>query len=403
MKSRYVFLLGVLLFFGFSRLEEVSSQLRNQAIELFRQGQYERFVRFTEWSLSFPDEEILSLRAIALLKLGKEAQREITHLFQSSSSLILDYVSYYYLDYLIKQDDAHKVLSWLALMEERFPNSPLLTRAYLLTSKSFLKKGLTQHAISMGIKLLTLAPFPEEKQEIFWVLSQSLIESQHFSEAFWILQKVHRDAPQQSSEIRFLVQSIISQMDFQRWSPPAKITGLEFLLALGLYEEIEPLIIQTEEEMLTSPLEKRFFVLQARVALHSNNLAQLENAIQKVTQKNEEEVLYYQGILEQRKERYAQAIQKYEKVVTNFPRGEYVLQAYRNMALCYRNLGKEKEYADTLQRVIALFPQETISFWELFRFFYLRNQTKEMKTILKQLAKTNHEERNRALFWLYKL
>ncbi|MGQ9473681.1 MAG: hypothetical protein ACUVRN_06500, partial [Candidatus Caldatribacteriaceae bacterium] len=160
MKSRYVFLLGVLLFFGFSRLEEVSSQLRNQAIELFRQGQYERFVRFTEWSLSFPDEEILSLRAIALLKLGKEAQREITHLFQSSSSLILDYVSYYYLDYLIKQDDAHKVLSWLALMEERFPNSPLLTRAYLLTSKSFLKKGLTQHAISMGIKLLTLAPFP---------------------------------------------------------------------------------------------------------------------------------------------------------------------------------------------------------------------------------------------------
>lgn len=405
MKSRYVFLFSILLFFGFSYLREVSSQLRHQAVEFFRQGQYERFVQSTKWNLPFLDEEILSLRVIALLKLGKgkEAQREITRLFQSSSSLILDHVSYYYLDYLAKQDNVNNMFSWLTMMERRFPNSSLLPRAYLLIGKTLLKRGFVQSAIPITIKSLTLTLFPEGKQEVFLLLSQLLLESQHFSEAFWILQKVHRDAPKQSSEIRFLVQSIIPRMDFRNWSPETKITSLEFLLALGLYKETEPLMFQVEKETLSSFLEKRFFVLQARVALHSNNLAQLESAIQKMTQKNEEEVFFYQGILEQRKGKYAQAIQKYEKVVTNFPRGEYILQAYRNMALCYQSIGKEREYVDTLRRVIALFPRETISFWELFRFFYLRNQTEEMKNILKQFAETNREEQNRALFWLYKL
>ncbi|NSW75991.1 MAG: transglycosylase SLT domain-containing protein [Candidatus Atribacteria bacterium] len=403
-KKILILILSILLFLGLSFLEEVSSKLNDRIIELFSQGKYEQVIQLTRWKQWTKDKDVIGLRIIALLKLGKgqDAEREMMSI-SKNPPLIIDHIYYLYLEYLAQRGEVTKMPFWLKTMEKESPTSILLPRAYLLTARAFLKENHSQKAISLAARVLTISTSSDDKQEVLLLLSQALTKLNYFQETIWMLQKIYRDFPQRAAEIKSLLQPIVTQIDLRNLSPEAQIATLEFLSTIGLYDDTERLIDQVGDDTLPLPLWRRFFVLQARIALYSGNLTKLENILQKAKKQSEEEVLFYWGVLEQRKARYPQAIQNYRKVVQLFPQGKYAFQAYQNIAFCYRTWGKEKEYLDTLNQLISLFPQETSPWWELFRFFYERNQRSQARELMKKLATVNKEEKNRALFWLYKL
>lgn len=403
-KKILILILSIFLFLGLSFLEEVSSKLNDRIVELFSQGKYEQVIQLTRWKQWTKDEDVISLRIIALLKLGKgqDAEREMMSI-SKNPPLIIDHIHYLYLEYLAQRGEVSKMPFWLKTMEKESPTSILLPRAYLLTARAFLKENHSQKAISLAARALTISTSSDDKPEVLLLLSQALTKLSYFQETIWMLQKIYRDFPQRAAEIKSLLQPIVTQIDLGNLSPEAQIATLEFLSTIGLYDDAERLIDQVGDDTLPLPLWKRFFVLQARTALYSGNLTKLENILQKAKKQSEEEVLFYWGVLEQRKARYPQAIQNYRKVVQLFPQGKYAFQAYQNIAFCYRTWGKEKEYLDTLNQLISLFPQETSPWWDLFRFFYERNQRSQARELMKKLATVNKEEKNRALFWLYKL
>ncbi|MEN3186414.1 MAG: lytic transglycosylase domain-containing protein [Atribacterota bacterium] len=403
-KKILILILSLFLFFGFSFFEEVSSKLNERIIELFSQGQYEQVVKLTQWGKWIQDENIASLRVIALLKLkkGQEAESEIISL-SKNPPFIMDHIYYLYLDYLAQKGKVTKMSLWLEKMEKEFPDSVLFPQAYLLTAKGFLNEDLSQEAIPLLVRVLMVSASLEEKQEALLLLSQALAKLEYFQETLWILQKIHRDFPRRIAEVKSILQSIVTQIDLREMSPEVQIVTLEFLSTMGFYDHAESLTGQIEENTLPLPLWKRFFTLQAKIALHFENLEKLENILKKAKKQSEEEVLFYWGVLEQRKAHYPQAIQSYKKALQLFPQGRLTFQVYQNIASCYRAWGKEKEYLETLNQVIVLFPQETSPWWELFRFLYRRNQRAQAQELMKKLITVNNEEKNRALFWLYKL
>ncbi|MGC8777640.1 MAG: transglycosylase SLT domain-containing protein [Candidatus Caldatribacteriaceae bacterium] len=404
MKKIVVFVLSVVFFFCFARLEEVSSQLNDSITELLKQGKYERVVQLTEWSRWFKDRERASLRIIALLRLGRgpEARREIL-LLKDTPPPILDHIYYLYLEYLAQRGETSEMSPWLKKMEIEFSHSPLLPRAYLLHARALLERNRPADAILALVRVFTLVPSSEERQEAFLMLFRTLVKLDHRQEALLLLQKTYRDFPQRASEIKSLLHSIVVEIDLQGLSSEAEVAILEFLFALGFDNEVEKLADRVEKDALLAPLWRRWFALQARICLRSGNLEKLENLIRRAKGQNAEEILFYQGVLEQRKGQYPQAIQTYEKIVQLFPQGEYLFRTYQNIASCYLSWGKEQEYVKTLDIMTSLFPQEESSFWELFRFFYRRNRLSKARELMKRLAGVNGKERNRALFWLYKL
>jgi soluble lytic murein transglycosylase-like protein len=405
MKKIIAFTLGILLFLGFSRLEEVSSKFSDRAVELFRQGRYEQVVRLSVWNKWFRNEDVASLRIISLLKLkrGLEAEREILSFHRDSSPFILDHIYYLYLEYLAQERETSKILPWLKKLENDFPASPLLPQAYLLGAKALLGENLFSETIPVITKTLEFSLSPEEKRETLFTLSRAILKLGHIQEALWLFRKTYRDYSQWAFEIKSLLQPVVTNITLQGLSPEASVSLLEFLSTLSFHDEVETLIAQTEDHTFPPPLQERLFILRAKSALRSGDLEKLERLIRQTKEPKREGILFYQGVLEQRRGRYSQAIQNYEKLLQLSPQGEYVFQAYQNIASCYLAWGKEREYVDTLKKMTALFPQEASPWWELFRFFYRRNRFSEAKELMKQLTEVNREERNRALFWLYKL
>jgi len=405
MKKIIAFTLGILLFLGFSRLEEVSSKFSDRAIELFRQGRYEQVVRLSGWSKWFGNEDVASLRIISLLKLKRssEAEQEILSFHRDSSPFILDHIYYLYLKHLIQEREASKILPWLQKLESEFPTSPLLPRGYLLGAKALLGENLFSETIPVITKTLEFSLSPEEKRETLFTLSRAILKLGHIQEALWLFRKTYRDYSQWVPEIKSLLQPVVTNITLQGLSPEASVTLLEFLSTLGFHDEVEALVAQMEGDMFPPPLQERLFIIRAKSALRSEDLGKLESLIRQTKEPEREGILFYQGVLEQRRGRYPQAIQNYEKLLQLSPQGEYVFQAYQNIASCYLAWGKEREYADTLKKMTIIFPQEASPWWELFRFLYRHNRFSEAKDLMKKLIEANTEERNRALFWLYKL
>ncbi len=396
--------LTIAFFFVLLRFEEVSSKLLDQVVECFRQGQYHEVLRLTERRIQFDHDDILMLRALAFLKMQEKerAYPLILELSRHSSPLLLDHLYYLYLEQLIQEKDVEKIIFWVKEMEERFSHSPLLVRAFTITAKGLLRLNAPRQALSVILRSFSPSLLGEEKGDTWLLLAQSLQALGYSYETIWILRRAYQDFPQRASEIRSLLKPILPNLKLDSLSSTEQISFLHFFFTLGFFEEMKSMFSQIVTEDLSPSLEREYFILRVRVALRLNALTELEQILAQKKEKNTEEILFYQGVLAERRGQYSQAIRFYRQLLDLFPRGAYRFDIYKNLTSCYRILGKEQEYVRTLSEIISLFPQDGSLQWELFQFFYQKAQWDKAKEIAQKMVAIP-EYRNRALFWLFKL
>ncbi len=65
-------------------------------------------------------------------------------------------------------------------------------------------------------------------------------------------------------------------------------------------------------------------------------------------------------------------------------------------------MGEEGRYLETIEKIISRFPEKSAPVWELFWFYYNRNQMYSAQEMLEKL-KSFSEEKNKALFWSFKI
>ncbi len=321
--------LTIAFFFVFLRWEEVSSKLPDRLVECFRQGQYHEVIRLTEKRFHSGDEDVLVLRALAFLK-TQEKERAyplILELSRRSSPFLLDHLYYLYLEQLIQEKNIEEISFWIQHMEERFPDSPLLSRALTITARAFLRLKLPQQALSVVLRLFSLSLFAEEKGDALLLLAQALQALDRSQEAVWILKKVYQDFPQRTSEIKSVLRSTVSTLRLDLLPPREKISFLQFFFALGFTEETKALFSQVVTDDLSPSLVREFLVLRLRVALRLNALGELETILTQEEKQDTEEVLFYRGVLAERRERYTEAISFYRQLLHLFPQSAYRVDA----------------------------------------------------------------------------
>ncbi|HQE24426.1 MAG TPA: transglycosylase SLT domain-containing protein [Candidatus Atribacteria bacterium] len=404
MRVRGLFFLGLLLIIGVAVLFSFDFNSASEAdlYSLFRQGDYETIV-----SLPKPtEEETLFLYLVSLLYLDQEEEieKEIPSL-QTKDYFWLDHFLYLYSLHFIEKGDLEKATMAKEKLENSFPSSPLLPYITLSLAQYSLQNDLFASALAYSIQVLTYSESEENSLSALKTIFQSLAHLGYLEEATLLLRHIYYDFPTMSSRVsRELIQPWISQISPEKFSPSQRLSVADFLFSLGFRTEAGVFLDQIEEALLPPSLQKNMFILRARFLLGEEDWKELERLInENLLRKGErEEILFYRGVLEQRKANYSKAVQIYERLLFLYPDSEYAFNTYQNLAFSLRIMGEEQKYLEAMEKITLCFPEKSAPFWELFQFYYNKNQLPLAQEMLEKL-KSFPEEKNKALFWLFKI
>ncbi|MDI3543325.1 MAG: soluble lytic murein transglycosylase [Candidatus Atribacteria bacterium] len=401
MKVRDLFFLGLFLIIGMVFVR-FNFGLANDPdlYSLFQQGDYETII-----SLKPQGEEELFLYFVSLIRLDREeeVEKEISSL-SGKDYFWLDHFFYLSALHFLEKGDLEKAAVWKKKLENFFPSSPLLPYITLRLAQSYEKQGLFNSALLYAVQTLTYSEKEEDRLIALKITSQSLAYLDYLKEATMLLRHLYYTFPTLSSrETRELIQPFLSQISPESFSPSERLLLANFFFSLGFTEKTKDFLDQIEKPLLPSQ-QVDIFTLHARLLVREENWEALEQLIKEnlLSRGEAEEVLFYWGVLEQRRANYKQAAQIYERLLFLYPESEYAFNTYQNLAFSLRVVGEERRYVETMDKMVSRFPEKSAPLWELFWFYYHKDQTTSAQEILGKL-KSLPEEKNKALFWWFKI
>ena len=390
-------IVGTAIFFNVS----LSSANETDLYALFRQGDYETII-----SLKPEEGEELFLYLVSLLNLSREeeVEKEISSLSPEKDYFWLDHLFYLSSLHCIENGDLEKAVIWKERLANSFPSSPLLPYITLRLAQSFLENDFFSSALFYSIQVLTYSEREEDRLSALKITFQSLVNLGYLEEATLLLCHIYYVFPTLSSrETRELILPVLPQISPEKFFPSQRLSLANFLFSLGFTEKTKDFLDQIEE-FLPPSQQVDIFTLRARIFVREENWEELEQLISKNLLKRgeTEEVLFYWGVLEQRKANYGRAAQIYERLLFLYPESGYAFNTYQNLAFSLRAMGEEGRYLETMEKIISRFPEKSAPVWELFWFYYNRNQMYSAQEMLEKL-KSFSEEKNKALFWSFKI
>ncbi|HXL02114.1 MAG TPA: lytic transglycosylase domain-containing protein [Candidatus Atribacteria bacterium] len=392
----FLIIVGTVAFFN------VNFSLANETdlYSLFQQGDYETIV-----SLKPGEGEELFLYLVSLLNLNREeeVEKEISSLLPEKDYFWLDHLLYLSSLHFIEKEDLDKAVIWEKRLENYFPSSPLLPYITLRLAQSFEENNLFNSALLYAMYTFTYSLKEEDKLSALKITFQSLAHLGYLKEATFLLRRTYYAFSTLSSqETRQLIQPFISQIFPSDFSLEERLSLADFFFSLGFTEKAKDFLDQIEKYLPEK--EEEIFTLHARILVREENWKELEQLINENLLKRgeKEEILFYWGVLEQRKANYGKATQIYERLLFLYPESEYAFNTFQNLAFSFRVMGKEKGYLETMEKIISRFPGKSAPIWELFWFYYNKNQMLSAQEMLEKL-KSFPEERNKALFWWFKI
>jgi len=400
MKVRDLLFLGLFLIIGMVFVH-FNFSLANDfdLYSLFRQGDYETIV-----SLKPKGEEELFLYFVSLLRLDREeeVEKEISSL-SGKDYFWLDHFFYLSALHFLEKGDLEKAVTWEKKLENSFPSSPLLPYITLRLAQSFEEQDLFNSALLYAVQTLTYSEKEEDRLIALKITSQSLAHLGYLKEAALLLCHLYYTFPTLSSrETRELIQPFLSQISPESFSPSKRLLLANFFFSLGFTEKTKDFLDQIEKLLPSQQVD--IFTLRARLLVREESWKALEQLIKEnlLSRGETEEILFYWGVLEQRKANYKRAAQIYERLLFLYPESEYAFNTYQNLAFSLQVAGEERGYVETMEKIISHFPEKSAPLWELFWFYYDKNQMTPAQEKLEKL-KSFPEEKNKALFWWFKI
>jgi len=290
---------------------------------------------------------------------------------------------------------------FLRLLEEFAPTSPVRFPAALVCAQKSRKEGKIGEAFAFALEALRLAEAEEEKLTAFQELFTLLEEEHHHLEAVFLLQKMYRDFRDQTFlETRRALEPLLSGLSPDPLTVSARLLLAEFFLSLGFLQDTERFLNTLKEKTLPPPLDDTFWLLQARLFLRKGDLKALEKLLE--GRKDTEDVLFFRGVLAQRKGMHREAIRFFDRLLGEYPKSQYLLTALQNLATSYSALKDDEQRIATLRRATMLFPQNGALLFNLFWALYQKKDKDGALEVLERLAALS-EWRNQALFWKFKV